>query len=1749
MGEGETAMHNWKKFAKRVMAGALCAACLASVWPSGLVAMAAPGDDNSMRIEYVGHKQTDTIKDDPLGLYIMVDRWANVQLHYDKTDTMPSGDPLDVEKYNGGTEQTAYEGQFFDTNVESGGIATSGTAKITAIKAAESKWPTDAEGKQYNIDDYMETFSISGRFNSITKEGNYTGSISGDTDKDAELITKIPMSLKSEIKLTCVKDEDFTQEPQFVITGVTGNFEPYRDLLVSEGDAKKIQEAIKEGTDKIKFGNETEERSFKDKLVLVYPNQSVGIPSLNNTNKTAYMRIPQPGSGLQRLEFRVPQVYTNRRLEIWDYKQKTYVEYVLKAGATPGLESSYMTWEDANKIKTEQSEPDYVYQEGELPQGTDPVPNNFFRSGKEYTLSFVPLTTQPRYLYIATANYVLNSIEKEMKEDQRLQDNYKYFEFEGTSGKADSLALVSGDSFKIKMTKRTFDYDFPITWQWKPETVEINGEEKKIADLDADTQKKAQNVISDAYLRRVNGTDENTITFSNTNKDDLRMEGDVKGKLIATVTCDFAEQKTRTVEFDITISGKGTKAGIKAHSTWTGTEDGLKKTLLSNQPDYTIFEEPTALYLDTFSGGLKGYTPDNQYPHEYVFHMTMGKGNGMAEYALVTFDLQPTEEDGDQTEGAFTPADLVELALRSNIETENYSEVGDSTGGIQIVSSTPTQLQVRIDNNLLDNKNENERNLVVRGKIPKPRATATLKMSVEYHKTVNGVDTVDTQTKLPITITVVNNTPADNAALKELRVENKRPGSKDNEQFPVEILPNVWEYSLADAGLPYGTDGYIVKAWLDDTENNVPVYVWATEPGPSFKNVTEELFGKAPHKVTDLQGRQYEALEVTPKELRSNGGLPFKIKDENIDLTYTLHFLVRAQDLNHQREYTLKVRRNNPNTDDKLASLLVSHYDPDNPTQIENLITNFDPNTREYLIENLPYSTNYLRVRAESSSQYADAPEYNPQLIKLAKEGKEFLDMKKDLPEETVTAIEGYVGAQLPCLTVTVKSEADVTNKVEAKDVVYRVFFKFAPPSEEASLTNIQVSNAADTNATPAALPYTPAFGANNPGPYRMTETNALPYTTERIRLQVTPADPKVSKIEVSVNSSKPFEIKNYQVPSDAFTLQPHSDTFMYNRVVITVTAEDGKTTKTYSFEIERSPARDDSDLVSLVLTDGDDTPITETYFQFHRDETNYKITLPFDTRYVKFQPTLSDPNGHIKLKDSGNPLHNLSDTLGNLLGDPRDTLTSGELSKRYDLNEPGNPRTFTITAIAEDNRTSKSYVLEIDREKPSKDALLKNLTATNVTEDGLDPIFKPTVTQYTGTMAEGQNAIIVTPTAKDPNATIRVDGEVVASGTASQPIDILEEHQYVIIEVTAQDGETTMTYSIDVFNQNLVEKSSNADLKSLTFSTGLLTPKFQPAVVEYELAVKEDVYSINIIPEPDDPMAEMKVLSGSRELGDFHGNFAMALKDGQNDIKIQVTSPDKTVTKEYNIKVYRNKEDSLKNLTPLKAADIDFTKAGNPITISLVEYPRIQADVFTELRDKYPEKTLVLQGVDYSLTFNAATLDTIIPQRQIYDFSMSFSSPNAEDVYRFAEQWPENDDILSELVLIYFDYHGDLPGPATLNLSLSNRYGAQNLFWHYYNEERDRTDYYGVVQPNAKGTFAVAIDHFSTYVVSRVHSIVGAENQEGNISFIQSAIAGAATNNAAGGSNGGTGGSPTSSSGKLNPATLAEQKSRKVIP
>jgi hypothetical protein len=76
-----------------------------------------------------------------------------------------------------------------------------------------------------------------------------------------------------------------------------------------------------------------------------------------------------------------------------------------------------------------------------------------------------------------------------------------------------------------------------------------------------------------------------------------------------------------------------------------------------------------------------------------------------------------------------------------------------------------------------------------------------------------------------------------------------------------------------------------------------------------------------------------------------------------------------------------------------------------------------------------------------------------------------------------------------------------------------------------------------------------------------------------------------------------------------------------------------------------------------------------------------------------------------------------------------------------------------------------------------------------------------------------------VTPTTQDANATVTVNGAVVISGTASGLISLNEGANTITVTVTAEDGVTTKTYTIDVtrqlansFAQLAYLKASNAD-------------------------------------------------------------------------------------------------------------------------------------------------------------------------------------------------------------------------------------------------------------------------------------------------------------------------------------------------
>ncbi len=95
-----------------------------------------------------------------------------------------------------------------------------------------------------------------------------------------------------------------------------------------------------------------------------------------------------------------------------------------------------------------------------------------------------------------------------------------------------------------------------------------------------------------------------------------------------------------------------------------------------------------------------------------------------------------------------------------------------------------------------------------------------------------------------------------------------------------------------------------------------------------------------------------------------------------------------------------------------------------------------------------------------------------------------------------------------------------------------------------------------------------------------------------------------------------------------------------------------------------------------------------------------------------------------------------------------------------------------------------------------SSDATLSNLTISSGT---LTPTFASATTSYTDSVTNATTSVTVTPTVNESNATIKVNGTTVASGSASQSISLNVGSNTITTVVTAQDGSTTKTYTITV--------------------------------------------------------------------------------------------------------------------------------------------------------------------------------------------------------------------------------------------------------------------------------------------------------------------------------------------------------------
>lgn len=107
------------------------------------------------------------------------------------------------------------------------------------------------------------------------------------------------------------------------------------------------------------------------------------------------------------------------------------------------------------------------------------------------------------------------------------------------------------------------------------------------------------------------------------------------------------------------------------------------------------------------------------------------------------------------------------------------------------------------------------------------------------------------------------------------------------------------------------------------------------------------------------------------------------------------------------------------------------------------------------------------------------------------------------------------------------------------------------------------------------------------------------------------------------------------------------------------------------------------------------------------------------------------------------------------------------------------------------------------------------SLAQMQVSATALDQIFQPTIFDYTGSASYLSRTTTITAVPADPNATFAVNGVAGSRNEPSDPIDLLEGGNTITVTVTAEDGVSSQSYTIDISRQIASNLESQRFLKA----------------------------------------------------------------------------------------------------------------------------------------------------------------------------------------------------------------------------------------------------------------------------------------------------------------------------------------------
>lgn len=958
-----------------------------------------------------------------------------------------------------------------------------------------------------------------------------------------------------------------------------------------------------------------------------------------------------------------------------------------------------------------------------------------------------------------------------------------------------------------------------------------------------------------------------------------------------------------------------------------------------------------------------------------------------------------------------------------------------------------------------------------------------------------------------VAFSVLKHVPNDNGKLESLNMKGVLVSESDvTDPLEKETIRKLTE--LYNGIYPTGIIDYDKERFNPNQrlyERTVPYIVKAITLKPIYEeqsniNMITVTVNGVSQKIYP-KGTPKETLPIT---LPTNGSAA--------DIVIT----TRAQN-GQPDNYQLKITRGVQNDEARLKNLIVKPEKDSEEDAYFQLEPAFDEDWTDYEVH-VNYNPGYTWVEAIPNDQWAAKIDIEKQpaarnlfaAFKRSDGEKKIEDLKYEMNS---TELDYNV------TLVTIKVTPETGRSEDA--LVYNLKIIRDDPSENDDMKEPVVSYWLKGNLREeksAALDnYSPTS--------RNIFTEQVEYSTDQVRFTITPDDYRARAVTIK-GAGKEIRLEHHPSGKEpqpimfpSFTdVTNYFDENNYVRFEVIVEPEKpGMMGDPYYIIIERQEPRRDStaniELENMVTNEGIDFGYQPGYM----DYTYNVVEIPYAPGDMRVQVTVTTP------ADAGSTV-----TINGETPRPGASGNVGTAVIPLTMEVVTNVK---VVITAEDGSTN-TITIPLKFKGPSKNCYLSALDAGGFKYLPDPTQFSKTKTSYKIEIPKGIASFPVTATLlKDgsdqdsSNATITINGVPVEDAAAYtfQPTD---KNGKITVVVTAQDGKTKRTYTISYKNWNLLNPGTDNTLKDLKVDYGDMQPEFSPNTLEYDVYVKPDAMNLKIYPKLKDANGHIRVVAG-KVLTEFDGYYSTSLMEDDMDIIIYVWSEqdvvnaglnstaatdtdnaptgeaagtgtstdmrlDKAKARQYILHVYRNDDEKIGNLKPITADMVDFDSA-DPIVIDITKYAVISADVFNTLKTDYADKSILFKGNDYTLQVFGADINVQVPSTDTFDLKFSFYTPDQDKIEDLIDDIGSNSRI--DPVYYYFNQHGALPAEMLLTVNLGRHYRNQNLYWNYYNPERERIDYYGYVRTNATGTFSVPLSHFSTYL-STEDRIRGAENK-----------------------------------------------------